>query len=135
MHIIQIRNRSPEALNSRRRTVLSAGHRDIDMCRPVKRPLDLVVNFGGALAQIRPLLRFIKEAMLVGTLSAPDYTGGSSRRVETGVGFVAFVGVTELAMDGGGSFFERHIVSFCFDLTLWFGLMEGDGFGRSEVFN
>lgn len=37
--------------------------------------------------------------MLVGSFGTPDYTGGGSSWVETGVGFVSFVSIAELTMD------------------------------------
>lgn len=47
--------------------------------------LDLVVDFGSTLTQVGPEVRFLCEAMLVGSLGGPDYTGRGTRRVESAV--------------------------------------------------
>ncbi len=67
--------------------------------RAFEAPRDVIVYLGGTLPQIRPFLRVFEEAMLVGSFRAPDYTGGGTSRVKTGVGFVAFVGIAELSVD------------------------------------
>lgn len=45
----------------------------------------LVTYLRGTLTQICPLLGLIKEAIFTSTLAAPDYTGRSTARIETGV--------------------------------------------------
>lgn len=42
--------------------------------------------------------------MFVGLFGSPDDACGGARGVEAGVGLVAFVGLAELAMDGGAEF-------------------------------
>ena len=58
--------------------------------------LDFIFDFGSALSQVGPQVWFEVETVLVGSLGAPDDSGRSSGGIETGMGFVAFVGVTKL---------------------------------------
>jgi hypothetical protein len=69
--------------------------------RALEGAFNLVVNFRRTLTEIGPFLRLVEETVLVGSLCAPNHTSGSSGGVETCVGLMAFVGVTELAMDFG----------------------------------
>jgi hypothetical protein len=48
--------------------------------------------------------------VLVGALGAPDDSGRGAGGVETGVGFVAFVRVAELAMDLGVCFWGGRML-------------------------
>jgi hypothetical protein len=73
---------------------------------PFERTFDFVLYFRSTLAQIRPFVWVLEEAMFVGTLSAPNDTSGCASRVETSVRLVAFVCVAELAMDLGVSFWS-----------------------------
>jgi hypothetical protein len=41
----------------------------------LERAFDLVIDLGSSLAQVCPLVRVLKKAMLVGAFRAPDYTG------------------------------------------------------------
>ncbi len=58
-----------------------------------------IFHLGGTLAQIRPLFGMVQEAMLVGPLRSPYDAGGGSRRVESSMSLVAFVGFAELGVD------------------------------------
>ena len=53
------------------------------------------------MSEVRPLIWLFCETMFVGTLCAPDYTSRGTSGIETGMGFVSFVGITELTMDLG----------------------------------
>jgi len=106
-HIIQVRYCSPQALNTRCRSILTSRHTDIDLGRPLKAPLNIIIHLRRALPQIRPLLWLVSKSMLICPLCAPDYTRRCSGRIQTGVRFVAFVRVTELAMDFGIYFCEE----------------------------
>ena len=75
MHIIQIRNRRSQALDPGRGTVLAPRRADVDLVRALKGADDVVVDFGGALAEVRPLVGLVGEAVLVGALGAPDDSG------------------------------------------------------------
>lgn len=99
MHVIQVCDCSSQALDSCSRAVFSACHRNVDFRGASKRAFDVIVDFGSALAQVRPFIRLFCESVLVGSFSTPDYAGRCSSWVEAGVGAVAFVGVAELAMD------------------------------------
>jgi hypothetical protein len=104
MHIIQIRNRRSQALDPGRGTVFAPRRADVDLVRALKGADDVVVDFGGALAEVRPLVGLVGEAVLVGALGAPDDSCRGAGGVEAGVGFVAFVRVAELAVDLGVCF-------------------------------
>jgi hypothetical protein len=123
MHIIEICDRGTKALDAGRGAVLAASHADVDLGGTGEGAFNVVVYFGGALAQVGPFLGLVGEAVLVGSLGAPDYSlrsdvswdsfldvesvyGGGSRGIETRVGAVAFVGISELAMDLGVGFCE-----------------------------
>ena len=75
MHIIQIRNRRSQALDPGRGTVFAPRRADVDLVRALKGADDVVVDFGGALAEVRPLVGLVGEAVLVGALGAPDDSG------------------------------------------------------------
>jgi hypothetical protein len=74
--------------------------------RAFERAFNLIVDFRCALAEISPFLRLLEEAVLVGSLCAPNYTSGSSGGVEACVGLVAFMGIAELAVDFGVGFWR-----------------------------
>ena len=75
MRIIQIGDRSSQWLNPSRRAIFSACHRDIDRMGALERAFDLVIDLGSSLAQVGPLVRVLKEAVLVGAFRTPNYTG------------------------------------------------------------
>lgn len=104
MHIVEICHRRPQSLNTCCRTIFSACHRDVDFGWASERAFDVVVDLGGALSQVRPFLGLLCESVLVGAFCAPYYTGGGASGVEAGVGAVAFVRISELAMDLGVGF-------------------------------
>ncbi len=58
-----------------------------------------IFHLGGTLTQIGPLFGVVQEAMLIGALRGPYDTGGGSRRVESSMSLVAFVGFAELGVD------------------------------------
>jgi hypothetical protein len=91
-----------QGLDAGRGAVLTRGRRDVNGAGAVEAALDVVLDLGGALAQVGPLLGLLEEAILAGALGTPDDTGRGSGRVETGVGEMALVGGTELAVDLGG---------------------------------
>jgi hypothetical protein len=74
--------------------------------RALEGAFNLVVDFRGALAKIGPFLGLFEETVLVGSLCAPNHTGGSSGGVETCVGLMAFVGIAELTVDFGVGFWR-----------------------------
>lgn len=82
-------------------TVLPGSGGDGDRRRAGEASLDLVVGLGGTLAQIGPAGGVFCKAMLGGSLGAPDDAGGSTGGVEAGVGAMALVGGSELAMGLG----------------------------------
>lgn len=51
--------------------------------RALETSLDIVVDFRSSLSKIRPQLGLFQEAMLVGPLGGPDYTGRGSRWIKT----------------------------------------------------
>ena len=76
MHIVEIRNRGSQPLDAGSRTVFPAIHGDVNGVRTFERAFDFVVDFGSALAQVGPFLGLLEKAVFVGSLSAPDYSGG-----------------------------------------------------------
>jgi hypothetical protein len=74
---------------------------DIDLLRPLKATLDLVIDLRGTLTQVGPALGILEIAMFVGAFRCPYDTGGGTGGVKTSVRLVAFMGA-ELAMDLGG---------------------------------
>lgn len=101
VHIIQVGHCGSQRLDTCGRTILAAGHCDINVVRALKRALYIIVHLRGALAQVGPQLWLLSEAMLVGALSTPDDAGRGTSRVEPSMGFVAFVGISELSVDLG----------------------------------
>jgi len=68
--------------------------------------------------------------MLVGAFGTPDDSSGSTGRVETGVGFVTFVGITELPVDLGGCFCDFQLVDGLKSKSL---ARNGHGSKRKEI--
>jgi len=60
-----------------------------------------IVDLRRALAQVCPALRIVEEAVLVGSLGRPHYTGRGAGRIKSGVRLVTFVGITELFVNVG----------------------------------
>jgi hypothetical protein len=91
MLIVEVCYRLPEGLDSSSRPIFSSMIGNMHLLGPVEAPLDTVVHLGRSLTQVGPLIGVFEEAVLVGALGSPDYTGGGAGRVEAGVRFVAFV--------------------------------------------
>lgn len=104
MRIVQVRNSSSQSLDTGGRSVFSSGHGNINGLRSFEATFDIIVDFRCTLTQVCPFLRLLQEAMLVGSLRAPNYTGGGTSRVEASVWFVALVGIAELFVDFGVCF-------------------------------
>ena len=96
--VVQIGNGFSQRLDTCSRSVLSPSHGDIDRLRAVEATLDIIVDFGSSLAQIGPLIGTVAEAVLIGTLGAPDYTGRSTGRVKTSVWAVTFMSIAKLTV-------------------------------------
>lgn len=107
VHIVQVGDRGSQALDTRGRAVFAAGHGDVNVVGALERACDLIVYFRRSLPQVRPQIGLLLEAVLVGTLGTPDYTCGGTGGIEAGVGTVAFVGISELLVDVGVSFWVR----------------------------
>lgn len=101
MLIVQPGNGSTQRLDSGRGTVFSGGGIDGDRGRTGEASLDLIVDLWGTLAQVCPGRWVVLEAVLIGTLSTPDDTGGGTRSVQASVGTVTFVGGTEITVGFG----------------------------------
>jgi hypothetical protein len=99
MLVVQVGNSLSQWLDTGGRAILSGSNRDVDACGTLKTPLNVIFDFRGTLTQVGPLVGFLEEAILRGPLRAPDYTCGRSAGVKSGMGLVALVRVTELAMD------------------------------------
>lgn len=102
MHlIVQVSHRLPQGPDASRGAILTGRNGEGDGLGTLEAALDVVLDFGGALAEVGPRLWVLEEAVLGGALGAPDDAGGGAGGVEAGVGHVAFVGGAELAMDLG----------------------------------
>lgn len=103
-HVVEIGDGLSERLDTGSGTVFSGSHGDVNGVGSLEATGDVVLDFGGTLAEVGPALGVLEEAILGGSLSTPDDTGGGSAGVETGVGQVTLVGVTELTMNLGLEF-------------------------------
>lgn len=97
--VVQVRNSLTKRTDAGGGTVLAARDGDIQRLRPLETPLDIILNFRSALAQIGPLIGLLQEAELGSTLRAPNDTCRSTCGIEAGMRQMAFVGGAELAMD------------------------------------
>lgn len=104
VNIVEVRHRCSQPLYASGRAVLAPCHADIDLLGSLEGALDPILDLRGALAQVCPLLRLLGEAMFVGAFGTPDDAGRGTGRIETGVGFVAFVGIAKLPVDLGVCF-------------------------------
>lgn len=100
MLIVQLSHRLSQRLDTSRGPILAAMARNIHLLGPLEAALDLVVDLGRALAQVRPRIWVVEVAVLVGALRCPYHARRGTRGVETGMRLVTF-DVTELAMDLG----------------------------------
>ena len=96
--IVQVCNSNPQWLDTCRRAILSPSDGNIDSLWAVKTALD-IIDLGGTLAKVCPVIESILKAMLVGSLCTPDYTCTGSAWVESGMGTVSFVSVSKLAVN------------------------------------
>ena len=80
-------------------SILSSTHGNINRLGAVEATLDVIVNLWSSLTQVGPVVGTIAEAVLVGTLCAPDYASRGSGGIETSMWTMAFMGTAELAMD------------------------------------
>ena len=99
MHVVQICDCHPQWLNASGGAILSSAQGDINSFGPVKAPFNIIVGLRGPLTKIRPVGRRVREAIFVGTLSAPYYAGGRPTGVETCMRTVTLVSISELAMN------------------------------------
>jgi hypothetical protein len=104
--VVKARNGGTEGLDTGGRTILSRSRGDRDALRAGETALDLVIGLGGALAEIGPSGGIFCIAVFCGTLGAPYYTSGGAGGIETGMGSVAFVSGSKLAMGFGLEFFS-----------------------------
>jgi hypothetical protein len=83
-----------QGLDAGGRAVLAAARADVDVGGTGEAALDVVLDLGGALAQVGPLVGLLEEAILGGALSAPDDAGGCSGSVEPSMGEMAVIYVS-----------------------------------------
>lgn len=105
--IVQLGNSFPEWFDTGCRAVFTAMARNVNLLRPLKAALDLVVDLRRTLAQVRPCFGVLEVAVLVGAFRGPYYTSGRTCRVETSMGLVAFVRIAELSVDLRGELYRR----------------------------
>lgn len=110
VHVVEVRNSLSKLLDTGRGAVLSSGHGDVNDIGSLEATGNIIFDFGGALAKIGPGLGVLEEAILGSALSAPNDTSGRSAGIETGMGLMTLVGVTELAMDLGLEFWRRALL-------------------------
>jgi hypothetical protein len=105
--VVEVRNGFSQRLDSCRRPIFAAAHRDWDGSWSREGPFDLIVDFGRALTEIGPLVGSVEEAMFSSLLGTPvllsiacirrgrallpDHPGTRTVRVESGMGFVSCV--------------------------------------------
>lgn len=104
MYIVEIGHRHPQWLDTCRWAIFSATHGNVNLRGAMEAALDLIVDLGGSLAQVRPFVGLVGEAILDRPLGTPHHAGRGSGGIESGVGAVAFVSTTELTMDFGTEF-------------------------------
>lgn len=102
MHlVVQLGDGLSQGPDAGRGAVFSGGDGYVDRLGPLEAPRNIILDLGGALAQVGPGVGLLEEAILGGAFGAPDDAGRGAARVEAGVRQVALVGVSELAMDLG----------------------------------
>lgn len=99
--VVQSRDGLAQRLQPGRRAIFPALHRNVERGRACEAALDVILDLGCALAEVRPVVRVVKVAELAGALGAPYDAGGRARGVEPRVRLVALVGVAELGVDLG----------------------------------
>jgi hypothetical protein len=104
MLVVQLRDRLTQRSDTRRGTVLSAMSTDVNLLGPLEAPLNAVVDFGCALAQVGPLIGVLEETVLVRLFRGPDDTCGGAGGVEAGVGLMALVSAAKLPVGAGVDF-------------------------------
>lgn len=97
--VVELGNGLAKRLDATSRSILAAVDRDVNGLGLGEGVWDLVVDLGGTLAQVGPVLRRLLEAALAGTLGAPDDAGRSTRGVEACMRAMALVSLAELLVD------------------------------------
>jgi hypothetical protein len=88
----------------RRTNIFTSSHGQVNVVRPLKAALDIIVYFRSALTQVGPLFRMVEKAFVVGLFSTPDDARRSTRRVQTSMRLVACMSAPELAVDRRAQF-------------------------------
>ena len=109
--IVEMGDRRAQRLDTGGRAVLARGRSDRDTGRTREAALDLVVGFGGTLAEISPSSGVLEVTVFGSAFGTPDDAGGGTRSVKAGVGAVAFVGGTELTVGFRAKFFKLQLDS------------------------
>ena len=77
MHlVVELGNGLSQRLDSGRRAILAGGRRDVDCLGPLEAAGDVILDLGGALAQVCPGIGLFEEAVLGGAFGAPYDAGG-----------------------------------------------------------
>lgn len=102
MHfVVQLGNGLSQGSDAGCRAIFSGSHGDVDGLGPLEAAGDVILDLGGALAQVCPDLGLVEKAIFGGALGAPDNASRGAARVKAGMGHVALVGISKLAMDLG----------------------------------
>ena len=97
--VVEIGYSFSQRLYSRSRSIFPPTHRNFNGLGAVEATLDVIVYFWSSLTQVCPFVGTVAEAVLIGTLCAPNHTGRGAGGIEAGVWTVAFMGIAELTMD------------------------------------
>ena len=98
MLIVQPSDSSTEGLDTGRGAVLTSSRGDRNTRRAGETAFDLIIGFGGTLAQIRPFSWIFCETVFCRTFRTPDDTCRGTRGIEAGVRTVTFVSASKLTM-------------------------------------
>lgn len=86
--VVEVCNGLAKGLDASCRGILATGEGDVNGLGSLEAASYVVLDFGGALAEVGPRLRILKEAILNSPLGAPDDASRSAAGIETCVGHV-----------------------------------------------
>jgi len=78
MGIVQVGDGNPQWLDPGSWSILSTGHRHINLLGTLKAAFNVIIYFRSPLAKVGPIIRSIGKAMFDCSLSAPDDAGTRS---------------------------------------------------------
>lgn len=110
MGVVKIGNGNSQRFDTGSWPIFSTGYGNIDLLGALKASFNIILNFRGALAKVRPIMWVIGAAMLICSFRTPDDAGTGSGWVKASMGTVTLVCISELAVNLGAQLASKALV-------------------------